>query len=67
MATNPMEQFEVKTIGPKIVLGNLDISFTNSALFMVIVVALITIFFYCFYTKEVPNTWQITIVSRDDI
>ena len=61
MATNPMEQFEVKTIGPKIVLGNLDISFTNSALFMVIVVALITIFFTVSTQKKslIPGKLQL--------
>ena len=57
MATNPMEQFEVKTIG----LGNIDISFTNSALFMVIVVALITIFFTVSTQKKslIPGKLQL--------
>ena len=32
MATNPMTQFEVYSIGPKIQLGNIDISFTNASL-----------------------------------
>ena len=61
MATNPMEQFEVKTIGPKIVLGNIDISFTNSALFMVVVVALITIFFTVSTQKKslIPGKLQL--------
>jgi len=36
MATNPMHQFEVYRIGPEIKLGELDISFTNASLFMVI-------------------------------
>ena len=35
MATNPMLQFEVHSIGPKIQIGNFDISFTNASLFMV--------------------------------
>ncbi len=38
MATNPMSQFEVYSIGPKIQIGNFDISFTNSSLFMVLTV-----------------------------
>jgi len=61
MAINPMEQFEVKTIGPKIVLGNIDISFTNSALFMVVVVALITIFFTVSTQKKslIPGKLQL--------
>ena len=36
MATNPMHQFEVYRIGPEIKLGEIDISFTNSSLFMII-------------------------------
>mgnify|MGYP001239565822 FL=1 len=36
MATNPMHQFTVHRIGPEISFGNIDVSFTNSSLFMVI-------------------------------
>ena len=36
MSTNPMHQFNVYRIGPDISLGNIDISFTNSSLFMMI-------------------------------
>ena len=36
MATNPMHQFEVYKIGPEINLGGLNLSFTNSSLFMAI-------------------------------
>jgi len=36
MSTNPMHQFNVYRIGPEINLGNVDISFTNASLFMVI-------------------------------
>ena len=36
MATNPMHQFEVYRIGPEIKLGEIDISFTNASLFMLI-------------------------------
>jgi F-type H+-transporting ATPase subunit a len=39
----PLEQFEIKPIVP-IRVGDLDLSFTNSALFMVIAVVLITTF-----------------------
>ena len=35
MATNPMHQFNVYRIGPEIKLGEVDISFTNASLFMV--------------------------------
>ena len=36
MATNPTHQFEVYRIGPEIKLGEIDISFTNASLFMLI-------------------------------
>ncbi len=36
MAANPMHQFNVYRIGPEIKLGEVDISFTNASLFMVI-------------------------------
>ena len=36
MATNPMHQFNVYRIGPEVKLGEVDISFTNASLFMVI-------------------------------
>ena len=36
MASNPMYQFNVYRIGPEIRLGEVDISFTNASLFMVI-------------------------------
>ncbi|NJO55426.1 MAG: F0F1 ATP synthase subunit A [Rhodospirillales bacterium] len=40
---NPLHQFEIKTIIP-INIGNLDASFTNSSLFMLVAVGLITLF-----------------------
>ena len=36
MATNPMYQFNVYRIGPEIKIGEIDLSFTNASLFMVI-------------------------------
>ena len=36
MASNPMYQFNVYRIGPEIKLGEVDLSFTNASLFMVI-------------------------------
>ena len=45
MAANPMYQFNVYRIGPEIKLGQIDISFTNASLFMVIsTLAVLTIF-----------------------
>ena len=46
MATNPMHQFNVYRIGPEISLGNVDLSFTNASLFMMIsALSIISIFF----------------------
>ncbi len=43
MATNPMQQFEVYRIGPKIEISGIDLSFTNASLFMLISGFLITV------------------------
>lgn len=43
MATNPLEQFLIKSIVP-LHIGGYDISFTNSSLFMVLTTALIILF-----------------------
>ena len=58
---NPMQQFEVKTIGPKIEIGNFDVSFTNSSLFMVIAVSLISVFFVLTTQKKslIPSRLQL--------
>ena len=45
MAANPMHQFNVYRIGPEIKLGEIDISFTNASLFMVISTVAILIIF----------------------
>ena len=36
MATNPMHQFNVYRIGPEIKIDQIDISFTNASLFMIV-------------------------------
>ena len=36
MAANPMTQIEVYRIGPEIKINQIDISFTNASLFMII-------------------------------
>ncbi len=58
---NPMQQFEVKTIGPKLEVGNFDISFTNASLFMVIVVGTISLLFVLSTQKKslVPSRMQL--------
>ena len=57
---NPMQQFEVKTIGPKIELGNIDVSFTNASLFMVISVAAVSLVFIFATQKKslIPSRMQ---------
>ena len=36
MAANPMYQFNVYRIGPEIKIGEIDLSFTNASLFMIL-------------------------------
>mgnify|MGYP001257113954 CR=1 FL=1 len=58
---NPMHQFEVYKIGPKIEISGIDLSFTNSSLFMLLSGIIITIFLL-FGTKEkklVPSKIQL--------
>ncbi len=61
MATNPMQQFNVYRIGPEIKLGGVDLSFTNSSLFMTFTALTIIMFLYL-STKEkkiVPGKIQL--------
>ena len=61
MALNPMHQFEVYRIGPEINLGNINLSFTNASLFMLLSAITIIIFLF-FGTKKkslVPSKIQI--------
>ena len=51
MASNPMYQFNVYRIGPEIKIGEIDLSFTNASLFMVISASIILLFLF-FVTKE---------------
>ena len=45
MAANPMYQFNVYRIGPEIKLGEIDLSFTNDSLFMVLSALTVLIIF----------------------
>jgi F-type H+-transporting ATPase subunit a len=58
-AHNPLEQFRIKELIP-LEAGGVDISFTNSSLFMVIAVTLITLFMVMGARKKalVPGRWQ---------
>ena len=61
MATNPMHQFNVYRIGPEIKIGQIDISFTNASLFMVISSLAILILFNFGAKKNslIPNKVQL--------
>lgn len=56
---SPLEQFEIKPIVP-IEIGGLDLSFTNSALWMTIAVVVITAFLVGGVSRRavVPGRWQ---------
>ena len=60
MATNPMHQFNVYRIGPEIKLGEVDISFTNASLFMVIS-SLAILLIFNLGTKKFINSKQNSI------
>ena len=44
MQVNPIHQFEIKNFWPAFHLGGYEISFTNSALYMFIIVGLVSLF-----------------------
>ena len=61
MAANPMHQFQVYRLGPEIKLGNVDLSFTNASLFMLLSALSICLFLY-FGSKQkkiVPGKIQL--------
>jgi len=61
MSLNPMHQFEVYRIGPEIVFGSINLSFTNASLFMSISAFSILLILY-FGTKKkllVPSKIQL--------
>ena len=61
MAANPMYQFNVYRIGPEIKIGEIDISFTNASLFMVISTIAILLIFNLGAKKNsiIPNKIQL--------
>ena len=61
MATNPMLQFEVYRIGPEIKINQIDISFTNASLFMIISALSILLLFNLGSSKKniIPNKIQL--------
>ena len=64
MATNPMHQFEVYRIGPEIILGSLNLSFTNASLFMVISSMLILILLFLGTKKSLLVPSKIQLVAE---
>ena len=64
MATNPMHQFEVYRIGPEIILGSLNLSFTNASLFMVISSVLILILMFLGTKKNLLVPSKIQLVAE---
>ena len=61
MASNPMQQFTVHRIGPEIKIADIDLSFTNASLFMVISasVILLLLFFGSKEKKIIPDKIQL--------
>ena len=61
MATNPMHQFNVYRIGPEIKIDQIDISFTNASLFMVISATVIILFLFLGSKEKkiIPNKLQL--------
>jgi F-type H+-transporting ATPase subunit a len=59
-AHSPLAQFEIHPLGGPIHIGGLDVSFTNSSLWMVIAVAAITAFMLLGTRQQaiVPGRWQ---------
>ena len=64
MATNPMHQFEVYRIGPEIVFGSVDLSFTNASLFMFISAAIILLLLFIATKKKLLVPSKIQLVSE---
>lgn len=61
-ANNPMEQFAIHTLHPFSVMGH-DVSFTNSALWMLIALAVIAVFLVLGTMRPqlVPGRWQAAV------
>ncbi len=60
---DPMHQFLVEPMfGPKLMLGQYDISFTNSALFMFVVLTVLWLFMLGGMKRQlVPGRWQVAV------
>ncbi|MDT9600448.1 F0F1 ATP synthase subunit A [Sphingosinicella rhizophila] len=59
---NPMHQFTINQIGPKLEIAGYNISFTNSALWMVLALVVIWLFMLGGMKRElVPGRWQMAV------
>jgi F-type H+-transporting ATPase subunit a len=59
---NPMHQFTVEQIGPRLEVAGYNISFTNSALWMVLALVVIWLFMLGGMKRElVPGRWQLAV------
>ena len=67
MATNPMHQFEIYRIGPEIKIDQVDISFTNASLFMIISCLSILFIFNLGSSKKniIPDLIIVPLVAFD--
>ena len=64
MSSNPMHQFEVYRIGPEIVFGSINLSFTNASLFMLISAFTILLALYFGTKKKLLIPSKIQLVSE---
>jgi F-type H+-transporting ATPase subunit a len=61
---NPMHQFTVEQIGPRLEVAGYNISFTNSALWMVLALVVIWLFMLGGMKRQlVPGRWQLAVES----
>jgi F-type H+-transporting ATPase subunit a len=62
---DPMHQFLVESmVGPKLMVGGYDLSFTNSALFMFVVLGVLWVFMLGGMKRQlVPGRWQVAVES----
>jgi len=64
MSSNPMHQFEVYRIGPEIVFGSINLSFTNASLFMLISAFTILLALYFGTKKKLLIPSKIQLISE---
>ncbi len=64
MASNPMQQFKVYKIGPEIKIAGVDLSFTNSSLFMLISAATILLILFLGSKEKKIIPGKIQLISE---